>query len=234
YRDTLNLNSAVAFLESLPAEDRRRIEITVTELGTWHLPGSKERWSPNDLRRSLYQFRWLGLIQTNGKGMVRTPLFWTTRWLDAIKKGAYEKSFHALNMAGELAPSGWAIRIWNEFVHDSLVKVTLPCAARDVYCYASQKLGDPDRLTVWLVNNRKESRNVSLKLKHYTGSRIAAMYRYAGKGPDDKYPVIAPLERPPGFKRNAPPSVDCTLRPYSITVFRFDGGGPGSDDRRAR
>jgi len=234
YRDTLNLKSAVAFLESLPAEDRRRIDITVTELGTWHLPGSKERWSPNDLHRSLYQFRWLGLIQLNGKGKVRTPLFWTTRWLDALKKGSYDKSFHALNLAGELTPSGQAIRIWNEFVHDSLVEVTVPGAARDVYCYASQKLADPDQLTVWLVNNRKDSRTVSLNLKDYRGSRISAMYRYAGKGPGDKYPVVTPVDGPPGLKRNAPLSIDCKLQPYSITVFRFDGKGPGSDDRRAR
>ena len=232
YRDTRNLDSAIAFLESLPAGDRRRIEITVTELGTWHLPGSRERWSPNDLHRSLYQFRWLGLIQVNGRGKVRTPLFWTTRWLDALKKGAYEKSFHALNLDGELTPSGQAIRLWNAFVHDSLVKATVPAAARDIYCYASQDLADPRQLTVWLVNNHRDRRSIRLSLRNYLGGRISAVYRYAGTGPGDRHPSVASAGSPPRLEQSVPPSVDWVLEPYSITVLQFDGKAPDRGDRK--
>ena len=231
YRDTLDLDSAVAFLESLPPADRKRIDITVTELGTWHLPGSGERWSPNDLHRSLYQFRWLGLIQTNGKGLVRTPLFWTTRWLDALKEGSYEKSFHALALDGELAPSGQAVRVWNEFVHDSLVKVTVPDAARDLDCYASQKRADPTQLTVWLVNNYAHTRTASVTLKSYRGGRPTAVFRYTGNGPGDQHPALSRLDCLPSLGRGVPPSIDCTMQPYSITVVQF--GGTRSPERQA-
>jgi hypothetical protein len=225
YWETRNLDSAVAFLESLPRTHRRRLEITVTETGTWHLPGTKERWSPNDLRRSLYQFRWLGLIQLKGKGRLRTPLFWTTRWLDAIKKGAYEKSFNALNMAGELAPSGHAIRIWNDFVHDSLVTTTIARAPKDMQCYASVDTRQPEVLTVWLVNNHKDERPATVRLKSYRGRGPSAMYVYTGKGPEDKYPRLERAARPPALKRTTPPSLECRMPPYSITVLEF-GGAP--------
>jgi len=222
YRDTPNLDAGVKFLASLPAEERRRIDLTVTETGAWHLPGSTERFSPNDLQRSLYQFRWLGMIQTGGRGKIRTPLFWTTRWVDALKRGSYEKSFHALNLDGELTPSGMAIRIWNEFVHDSLVKVTLPPKLRDLSCYASWKLADPTQLTVWLVNSHKDPRTVSLKLKNYPGTRITAMHRYTGNAHDDQHPTITPVKNPPTLQQAAPPTLDCKLPPYSITVLQLD------------
>lgn len=51
----------------------------------------------------------------------------------------------------------------------------------------------------------------------------AAMHRYAGKGPEDKFPAITPVDALSGFQQNVRQSIDCKMAPYSITVFQFDG-----------
>jgi hypothetical protein len=219
--DTKNLDSAVALLKSLPAEHRDRLEINVTELGVWHLPGSKERWSPNTLRTSLYQFRWLGLIQTNGKGKVRTPLFWTTRWLDVLKRGPYEKSFNAIDLYNRLVPSGQALRLWNNHVHDSLVETTVTGGDRDTLAYASRdtKTG---ALTVWLVNIHPQRARTTLYLKVTERLQPTSVYVYAGNDPSDTYLRPARLGYVPWLKRQGADRVmEWTVKPYSLTIFRF-------------
>lgn len=221
YRRTNNLDAAVKFHDALPAADRKRIDLTVTELGSWHLPGAKDRWSPNDLQTALYQFRWLGMVQARGKGKIRTPLFWTTRWLRAVKHGAYDRSFHALNMAGELTPSGTAIRTWNAFVRDTLVTAAVAGSSKDLYCYASRDAADPAQLAVWLANNHPDDRTISLELKGCRGAGTPRVYRFAGTGPADTRPVFGPVDDRPALKPGTLPSLDCRLPPYSLTVLQF-------------
>lgn len=219
YKDTPNLDSAVAFHDSLPADLRKRIRIAITESGSWHLPGSTERWSPNDLHRSLYQFRWLGMLQQNGKGKIEPPLFWNTRWLDVLKKGPYEKTFNAMGLDGALTPSGKAIQVWNRFVGDSLLEVT--GARGDFYCYASRMQDKPDQVTVWLANNSSWARRVSLRLRNVGARKISKLYRYGGKGPDDRKPVLSLIGSPPELTFRASKTELC-VPSLSILVIQFD------------
>ena len=176
---------------------------------------------PNTLRTSLYQFRWLGLIQTNGRGKVRTPLFWTTRWLDVLKKGAYEKSFHAIDLAGQRVPSGHAIKLWNDFVHDTLVKTTVGGSNKSILSYAGLST-QTNELTVWLVNIRPEDRTAAVRLRGIKEGRVSAIHVYAGTGPEDVRPSVAELADTPGLRQQgAGSTLEWTMRPYSITTIRL-------------
>ncbi|NQT87769.1 hypothetical protein HQ560_13455, partial [bacterium] len=142
-----------------------------------------------------------------------------TRWLDVLKKGAYEKSFNAIDLAGELAPSGQAIKLWNDFVHDSLVRTTVSGGDKDVLAYASMDTKTL-KLTVWLVNNHANEKRTSLRLKGYKGNRVATIHLYTGNAPDDTHPRITRVPELPILKRQgADGSLDCTMKPYSITTI---------------
>ena len=47
------------------------------------------------------------------------------------------------------------------------------------------------------------------------------MYLYTGKGPHDQHPVLTAIESPAGIRKTTPPSIGCTMEPYSLTVLQF-------------
>lgn len=222
FGETGNLGSAIEFLETLPAEQRERLELTVTETGTWHLPGTKERWSPNDLRGALYQIRWLGFLQTQGKGHVRTPLFWTTRWLSVLKRGALTETFNAIDMDGDLVPSGQAIKLWNDHVHDQLVKTTVDGGDRDTAAYTSID-SDTGAMTLWLVNNRPEACAISVQLEGCSPQLITNAYLLTGDGPTDTQPSISPAQVPTlARQENDRAEIAVDMQPYSAMVLLLE------------
>lgn len=199
-----NTDAAHRAMDGLNKADAERFFFSVTETACWggpgvsgNLPQPHNRWMRNTLAGALRQFQWMPFVFERGQGRLRTPLFWMSRWHPtSFHDDSYRATHCAIDKDGQLLAVGKAMRLWNEYVHDSLLKVTAPDDnvrrdKRDLLCFASRDRNDPSRLTLWLVNRGDEDKQVRLNLEGHSGGKMLKRLVYSGDGPDDVNPQIA-------------------------------------------
>ncbi len=228
FEETPNIDASLEVLHKLPETQRKRLYLSLTETGTWHTPVAIKghRLSRNTLIGSIYQFRWLAHVTLAGKGRIRTPLFWMSRWhLTVLSEDPYRVSHCAIDKHGELLPTGYAVKIWNMYVHNSLVKVSGCKTKGTTLCYASKNLNGSEQLTVWLLNTGNTDQEILLTLDDFTGSTENILYMYHGNGPEDIHPKISREESVAVSENNDHKFFKYTAPSHSITVFLFGKSG---------
>lgn len=209
YRDTAQVLIRPA-LEALRAMNRyatpdqlERFRLIVAEFGAidWY-----ENWHwHNDMGHAIVTFDMAGqLLTTPG---VEFSCFWNTRW---IENETRRLDHDAIDMDGNLNPTGRALSIWGNFLGTRMVRTE---STGMVLAYASV---DPGTRTLYtyLVNKGENSEKVLFRVE---GDRKAAgmeKWEFYGKSSEDLYPQWRRKKR---MRADRP----LKLKGTSITVVRM-------------
>ncbi len=183
---------ALAAIDALPAPDRDRIGVVITEFNaldwaatTVAAPGGRPGWeNRNDLGHALCVFQMAGEALAHPR--VRLASYWCSQWMWPPWQPKIEPDsvYNALRQDGSPTATGLAVAAWGNHLLDAFVQVSAPAPLLRTWASRS---ADGKRLHVFLLNKDRNSHRVTL---HGGGApwKATGAWRLAGEGPRDLHP----------------------------------------------
>lgn len=202
------VDEAARFLErrdETTAGSRKKLKLEVTEASSF-MPGKRALHIGNVAWISLANFEHLGAILATPR--VEYTHFWATHWTDDTTY------WSALKMDNRLAPMGWAVKLWNDHLLDTLWAADLH--STEVHCYASTDRAER-RLTLFLVNRLPQARRCPVELAGYSGTAAFRTSGIQADTPDDRAFRLSEKHRGKAIDGR----FSLVLPPLSVTVVRF-------------
>lgn len=193
-----------------PAGFAERLRVAVTELNSadW----SEQGWErTNDLGHGLVTFDILGtLLEYDQVDMAQ---LWNTRWVSHPPD--QPSLWDAVDDDNQLQPTGRALAIWSEFLHDQMVRVTEPPGMRTFASYSP----DSGKLSIFLISKDAVPRSALVRVRHCGPPASARRWLWSGAGPADPRPIWSGPEEIAAEQAH----FRVPLPPDSLTVVELAG-----------
>ncbi len=189
------------------AAKRAAMKVEVTEASSF-MAGEPALKVDNVAWVALANFEHLGYILAAPR--VEYVHFWATHWTD-------DKTYwSALKMDNTIAPMGWGVKLWNDYLLDDLWKADLHDTT--LRCYATSS-ADGRRLNLLVVNRGKAATSCKVEIAGFTP---------VGSAPVHSLWAASPESRDFTFEKQSPvkpaaTGLELQLRPLSVTIVEMKG-----------
>jgi len=193
--------------ESIPDINKREaMKIEVTETSAF-MAGSPALLVDNVAWVALANFEHLGYVISAEK--VGYAHFWITHWTN-------DKTYwSALNMDNTIAPMGWGIKLWNDYLRNTIWKADL--THNQVRCYASSD-NNGKGITLFIVNKSTKQQNTTINIEgldKMTTSKVNTLY---ASNPEASSFTFKKGE----LSSRSDKKIEVKLKPLSITIIELD------------
>lgn len=190
--------------ENIPdAAKRAAIKIQVTEASSF-MAGSPALKVDNVAWVALANFEHLGYILVAPR--VEYLHFWATHWTD-------DKTYwSALKMDNTIAPMGWGVKLWNDYLLDNLWKADLHDTT--VRCYASST-ANGRRLNLFIVNRGLQATECTVSIAGLAPGAKSKIHSLWATSPESDSFTFTEQ----GAARIFPDNFLVVLNPLSVTVI---------------
>ena len=210
YRDTAQVLvwPAITAVNAMNAyatpEQKERLKVIVAEYGSidwsglWH--------GTNDMGHAIVVFDMAGqlLLQPG----IEFSCFWNTRWIENESKP--RRDHDALDMEGNLYPTGQALSIWGKHMGTRMVKTG---TTGKLTAYASY-IPETGTLFAYIINKDEKPERIKLSIADNRIAAIKNFREYFGGSPED----ISPVWQSDG---NIKPGKTIHLKGTSITMIEM-------------
>jgi alpha-N-arabinofuranosidase len=210
YRDTAQvlIQPALTAIRAMNAystpDQMERFKMIVAEYGSidwaglWH--------GNNDMGHAIVTFDMAGQLLLQPQ--IEFSCFWNTRWIENETRPGVDHD--ALDMDGNLNPTGRALSIWGNFLGTRMIRAE---NSGKVLAYASLDPGS-HTLYAYLVNKGDAPERVQLETVDHTITSILDAREFFGVSPEDIHPTWQQLKR-------IKPGKPVTLKGTSITLLKM-------------
>ncbi len=197
--------TSVGAVEKYATEyQKKRLKVIVAEFGSidW---AHNWNWT-NDIGHAIVTFDMAGQLMV--QPLIEFSCFWNTRWIENESKPGVDHD--ALDKDGNINPTGFALKIWNEFPADRMVKTL---SVPEIPCFSGFNPAN-NTLFVYAVNKSGNPATLKIDANNYTIKSVEDAWEYFGKTSEDIHPVWQQKETGRHLKT-------IQLKGYSITVLRM-------------
>ncbi len=210
YRDTAQvlIGPALSGVDALnryatPGQ-KKHWKVIVAEFGTidWF---KHWKWD-NDMGHAIVNFDMTGQLLLQRE--VEFSCFWNTRWIENESRPGMDHD--ALDKDGNLNPTGFALKIWCNFLGKQMVKTE---ATAPIISYSSYDPGN-SRLFIYLINKSELTQKASISITGYREEKVLQAWEYFGTTAEDMKPTWQK-------RKELTLSEERDLKGASITVFEL-------------
>jgi hypothetical protein len=194
----------VTLINSSAYKDKLKIAVTETNSIDW-----ANAWkNDNTLGHGLALFEVIGEIMKQPK-VIFTQL-WNTRWVEN-NTNSVPSVYDALSPKNELYATGQAMRMWGQFLQETLVQISNTQFIRSYASYSPVK----NSMNIFLINKDIVARTVQVSLQNYTGGMSGSRYVLKGTGSEDLAPVWSEVGSISGTNN----TLTVVLEPVSLSTI---------------
>lgn len=166
-------------------EKKNDLKVIVAEFGTidWF-----NYWKgDNDMGHAIVNFDMAGQLLMRKE--IEFSCFWNTRWVEVESKPGTDHD--ALDKDGNINPTGIALKIWNHFLGEFMVRSEAP---DPIISYSSFSPKE-NKLYIYLINKTGKPAATNIAVNGYTVNTVVNKWEYAGSSPNDMKPVWKKLKQ---------------------------------------
>ncbi len=184
YRDTAKvliwpaMTAIDAINKYATPEQQKKLKVIVAEYGSidwanyWH--------GNNDMGHAIVTFDMAGQLLLQKQ--IEFSCFWNTRWIENEKEPA--KDHDALDKDGNFNPTGYALKIWGNFLATKMIKAE---ANPPVIAYSSYSHGE-NKLFLYLINKSETPQQINININGHAEKTIIQSWEYVGASAEDMHP----------------------------------------------
>ena len=205
------ISAAKTALNNLPAIDRERIFIAMTEISAYGY--KKGEWDNGaNLGQSLANFELLATLAMDSR--IKFTQFWNSRWID--NNSSTPQATDVFTADNKLNANGKVLSILHKNVFDKMVAITSGAKIKS-FASLNSKTGE---LVVFLLNKSQSSVSVNLSLENYKPQETVLQSLFGGTNTQDTQPIFRELTNLSVTNNK----VELTSKPLSITILRLSKG----------
>lgn len=202
------IGAAKTAINNLPAIDRDRIFIAMTEISAYGY--KKGEWDNGaNLGQSLANFELLATLANDSR--IKFTQFWNSRWID--NNSSTPQATDVFTADNKLNANGKVLSILHKNVFDKMVAISSDAKIKS-FASLNSKTGE---LVVFLLNKSQGSVVVNLSLENYKSQMTVQQSLFGGTNTQDTQPILSELSNLQIIDNK----VELTLKPLSITILKL-------------